>query len=47
MGLKKLKTGMAYYRLRIGDYRLGMVIEGDGVKFVRLLHRSEIYRYFP
>jgi len=45
--LKKLKKGTAYYRLRIGDYRLGMLIEGDIVTFVRCLHRSEIYRYFP
>ncbi len=47
VGLKKLKTGKDYYRLRIGDYRMGMVIQGDSVKFVRFLHRSEIYRYFP
>ena len=46
-GLKKLKVGMTYYRLRIGDFRLGMVIKGNDVKFVRILQRSEIYRYFP
>ncbi len=46
-GLKKLKMGTSYFRLRIGEYRLGMVIQNNDVKFVRLLHRSEIYRYFP
>lgn len=46
-GLKKLRADGDYFRLRIGDYRLGFTIEGDVVRFVRLLHRSEIYRYFP
>lgn len=46
-GLKKLKAAGSYFRLRIGDYRLGLVIDGDTVKFVRILHRGEIYRYFP
>lgn len=46
-GLKKLKGGTSYYRLRLGDYRVGLVIQGDEVRFVRFLHRSDIYRYFP
>jgi mRNA interferase RelE/StbE len=46
-GLKKLRAGGDYFRLRIGDYRVGLTIEDEVVKFVRLLHRSEIYRYFP
>jgi mRNA interferase RelE/StbE len=45
--LKKLKSEGDYYRIRCGDYRLGLIIEKDKVIFVRLLHRSEIYRYFP
>ena len=36
-----------YYRFRVGDYRIGIVIEEDTVVFVRCLHRREIYRYFP
>ena len=35
------------YRIRIGQYRLGIAIVGDTVVLVRFLHRSEIYRYFP
>ncbi|MEW5803768.1 MAG: type II toxin-antitoxin system RelE/ParE family toxin [bacterium] len=46
-GLKRLRTGGYYYRLRLGDYRLGLIIDGETVIFVRLLHRREIYRYFP
>lgn len=45
--LKKLKAEGNYYRIRVGDYRLGLIIEDDTATFVRLLHRSEIYRYFP
>jgi mRNA interferase RelE/StbE len=45
--LKKLKKKGSYYRIRLGDYRIGLVIEGDIVTFVRFLHRKDIYRYFP
>ena len=45
--LKKLKSTGNYYRLRIGDYRIGLAVEGDGLVFVRLLNRKDIYRYFP
>jgi mRNA interferase RelE/StbE len=46
-GLKKLKGGGNYYRVRLGDYRVGLQIERDSVTFMRLLDRKEIYRYFP
>jgi mRNA interferase RelE/StbE len=45
--LKKLQGYQVYYRLRVGDYRLGLIVEQDQVIFVRALHRKEIYRYFP
>ncbi len=45
--LKKLRSDGNYYRIRLGDYRIGFIIEADTVYFVRFLHRSEIYRYFP
>ena len=45
--VKKLEGGERYYRIRIGDYRLGLILEGDKVIFVRFLHRKDIYRYFP
>lgn len=45
--LKKLSGEGRYFRVRIGDYRMGLVIEGDTVTFVRFLHRREIYRHFP
>ncbi len=46
-GLKKLRGGEAYYRIRVGDYRVGLAVEQDVVVFVRVLHRREVYRYFP
>jgi len=45
--LKKLSTSGNEYRIRIGDHRIGIVIEDDTVIFVRCLHRKDIYKYFP
>ena len=45
--IKRLKGGGRYFRIRIGDYRIGIVQEGKVLVFVRLMHRKEIYRYFP
>ncbi|RMG79779.1 MAG: type II toxin-antitoxin system RelE/ParE family toxin [Bacteroidetes bacterium] len=45
--IKKLRSNKNYFRIRIGDYRLGLEIVGNTVIFVRILHRKEIYRYFP
>lgn len=45
--LKKLTGGENYYRIRVGDYRIGVIVKGEIVVFVRCLHRREIYRYFP
>jgi mRNA interferase RelE/StbE len=45
--VKKLKAEGDYYRLRVGDYRIGILVDEDVVVFVRVLHRKEVYRYFP
>lgn len=45
--VSKLRGEERYYRIRVGDYRLGIVVEANTVIFVRFLHRREIYRYFP
>lgn len=45
--VKKLQGTDNYLRLKLGDYRLGFVIEKDTIFFVRFLHRKDIYRYFP
>jgi len=45
--IKKLTAKGAYYRIRVGDYRLGIVTDGTVITFTRVLHRKEIYRNFP
>ena len=45
--LKRLDAKGKYYRIRVGDYRVGFVFEDGAVTFVRCLDRKEIYRYFP
>jgi len=45
--LKKLQGQEIYYRIRLGEYRLGLKIVQNEVTFMRLLHRREIYRHFP
>lgn len=45
--IKRLHGHPQSYRARIGDYRLGLRVEGKQVDCVRILHRREIYRYFP
>ncbi len=42
-----MKTGKNYFRIRIGDYRVGIKITGNEILFVRILHRKEIYKFFP
>ena len=45
--LESLSGFPGYYRLRVGSYRIGVVLEGSEVEFVRCLDRRDIYRYFP
>ncbi len=45
--LKKLSGSDDAYRIRVGEYRVGVVIEGDAVEFVRFLPRRDLYRFFP
>ena len=45
--LKKLKADGNYYRIRVGNYRIGLILDKTEIVFVRVLHRKEMYRYFP
>jgi mRNA interferase RelE/StbE len=45
--MKKLSGGGSYYRIRLGDYRIGLSVQDDVVTFVRVLPRKDINRYFP
>jgi mRNA interferase RelE/StbE len=45
--LKKLKGHRSAFRIRIGDYRLGLFYEDSKVSLARFLHRKDIYKIFP
>ena len=45
--LKKLKGYDTAYRIRLGDYRLGLFYEDDKITFAAFLHRKDVYKYFP
>jgi mRNA interferase RelE/StbE len=48
-GLEKLVSHEKSYKVRFGDYRIGMDIDFESKVIVccRALHRKEIYRYYP
>jgi len=45
--LKKLQNSQNCYRIKLGDYRLGIIITAYNIEFIRCLHRKDIYKYFP
>ena len=45
--VKRMQGWSHYYRIRIGDYRMGVKLDDDAVVVLRVLHRREIYRRFP
>ena len=45
--LSKMQGYDTYYRIRIGDYRMGIEVVAERVILVRILHRKDIYRNFP
>ncbi|RKY59952.1 MAG: type II toxin-antitoxin system RelE/ParE family toxin [Candidatus Latescibacterota bacterium] len=47
LDVKKIAGFKEFYRIRIGDYRIGVQWDGEMLVFMRVLHRRDIYRYFP
>ena len=45
--VRKIQGYENYYRIRIGDYRLGIKATKNGIEILRILHRKDIYRRFP
>ena len=45
--LKKLSGYKIYFRIRIGDYRIGIKLDNDTVIFSTIQHRKNIYKSFP
>ncbi len=46
-GLKKLSGYKNAYRIKMGNYRIGIFIEKNIVEFARVVHRKDIYKIFP
>lgn len=45
--LKAVKGEKCAYRLRAGDYRIGLYINNDILELARVAHRKDIYNLFP
>ncbi|MFQ5631415.1 MAG: type II toxin-antitoxin system RelE/ParE family toxin [bacterium] len=46
-GVKAMRGYPKRYRIRIGNYRIGIEAVHNDVEVMRVLLRSEFYRYFP
>lgn len=47
--LQKMKGYTDKYKIRVGDYRIGLVVDQTAKRIIcqRVAHRREIYRVFP
>jgi mRNA interferase RelE/StbE len=46
--IKKLRGFKNFYRIRIGDYRLGFELEkAQSIRMIVLAHRKDVYKKFP
>lgn len=46
-GVKAMKGFPNRYRIRLGNYQVGLAVVDDHLEVMRVLHRREFYRYFP
>ena len=47
-GVRKVRSSSGHhYRIRIGEHRLGIIVQDDVVTLSRFSHRREFYRRFP
>jgi mRNA interferase RelE/StbE len=46
-GIKKLKGYDDAFRIRSGDYRIGVFVSEELVEFARVAYRKDIYKIFP
>ena len=45
--IKKLTGFTDAYRIRVGDFRIGVFLGDDTIEFARIAHRKDIYKLFP
>lgn len=41
------KKGENYYRIRVGDYRIGINNNNPKIIIITIIHRGKIYKHFP
>jgi len=45
--VKKIEGYTDYFRIKVGNYRLGIKLKQNRIELIRFLHRKDIYRRFP
>lgn len=45
--IKSIQGFKNYFRIKLGNYRIGFKKENESVIFMRILHRKDIYKNFP
>ncbi len=45
--IESMKGYKNYFKIRFGNYRVGLKKEEDNIIVKRVLHRKDIYKYFP
>ena len=45
--IEKMKGYKNYYKVRFGNYRVGMFYKSDTLYVKTVMHRKDIYNYFP
>ena len=45
--IEKMKGYKNYYKIRFGEFRIGILIVDSVVELKRVLNRKEIYKFFP
>jgi len=45
--VRKIEGYQNYFRIKVGNYRLGIKLTKKRIELIRFLHRKEIYRRFP
>ena len=47
LNIKKMEGFKTFYRIRVGDYRIGVELRRDTILFIAIASRKDIYRKFP
>jgi len=47
LNVKKLSGFSNCYRIKVNNYRIGLVLDNNVITFVQFEHRKDIYKKFP